>query len=37
MIIIIDKVEFTLFEEGSDKGEEKEYSKFRIKLTQSPS
>ena len=37
LIIRFDTVDFLLFEEGSDKGEEKQYSKFAIKLTRSPS
>lgn len=36
MVINFAKVKYELFEEGNDKGEDKEYSKFIIKLTKSP-
>ena len=36
MVIRFEKVQYQLFEENSDKEEDKEYSIFRIKLTREP-
>ena len=36
MVIRFEKVKYQLFEDGSEEGEEKEYSIFRIKLTRNP-
>ena len=37
MVVRFEKVNYQLFEDGSDKCEDKDYSIFRIKLTRSPS